>query len=711
MMDTSSMDESKDPQMIWNVFVSAFNNIMKAKPAEVEEMLKKFSQLFYTFPQIFSESQSWPNSTDAIRIRRHSFILSMIRRMIHLAAKSRTDVQSFVGVTTDLLQLLQERDTILWSEILGQILNFWTKVQETSVHFEEDVTLESESCQIFDVSEAFEDEMFNDGMNILIISCDITVVENIQIFCTSLFSKQSELILDLKFIKSVQKVCIKQLLLGEASLKGYTLELLAKFFKLFGPPEIELWIEESFYFVQLLELLTSGELTKKETQLIESGWIACAREMTLMSETQLKILSINLIPTWQASQGLHILSSELKEHLKKLLCCVVFLEDDTSQIREWILDNNESDINIPILGSLALKELSLTEAWIKRKDQNKISFSLESKSWNAILLQQEMIIGQFNALKRFCSLIEEVLFFIVKNESHIEIEILSKQCMGLITKNISNYLCQKDCNVSEGLDCLETIIKCGHLWPGASHLGSDLASLHHSWAASLSLPWLATQEQGKFLDLRIADNKDVIMAASGNVNWSTDEKSKALLLLAHLPKDVCPRWRLSVAKLAWSDKCPGVVACLPALVTNTGSSLGHDVVQHVVGRGEHLQLVRGLAKVSKDYVCSLARRNVSKLAVAKGECIKFTLLCQDCHGGVKDVRTPSKSSGVEVEPFLKMIGHQDKDVRLSLVSMLKSVSKHSVLSPAAAELWINYVSDGDEEVRREFAKNVQWIFR
>ena len=105
MMDTSSMDESKDPQMIWNVFVSAFNNIMKAKPAEVEEMLKKFSQLFYTFPQIFSESQSWPNSTDAIRIRRHSFILSMIRRMIHLASKSRTDVESFVGVTTDLLQL------------------------------------------------------------------------------------------------------------------------------------------------------------------------------------------------------------------------------------------------------------------------------------------------------------------------------------------------------------------------------------------------------------------------------------------------------------------------------------------------------------------------------------------------------------------------------------------------------------------------------
>ena len=292
-MDTSATDESKDPQMIWNVFVSAFDNIMKAKPAEVNEMLKKFSKLFLTFPQIICETQSWPNSTDLVRIRRYSFILSMIRRMIHLASKSRTEVQSFVEVTTDLMNLLWERDLILWSEILGQILNFWVKVQEASAHFEDDPRLESETCQIFDASEVSKDEMFNDGQNIVILTYDINIIENIQTFCTSLFSHQLDVIEDMKLIKSVQKVCIKQLQLGEAILKSSTLNLLAKCYKQFDPPELEMWIEESFYFVQLLELLTSGDLNKDESLLIEPGWIACAKEMTLMSEKHLKILSIN----------------------------------------------------------------------------------------------------------------------------------------------------------------------------------------------------------------------------------------------------------------------------------------------------------------------------------------------------------------------------------------------------------------------------------
>ena len=459
-----------------------------------------------------------------------------------------------------------------------------------------------------------------------------------------------------------------------------------------------------------MELLASGDLDKDEAHLIETGWIACAKEMKLMSGKHLKILSINLIPTWQMVTDSEKLSPELREHLNKLLCCLVKLEDDTNQLREWILEKDDPDIKI--LGSLALKELYISKAWRKREDQIKISFSLVSQSWNALLLQVDSQLDQINILKNFCSVIEEVLSFVVKSDS---LEILSKQCMELMTKSICTHLYHQDINVSEGLNHLETVVKAGHLWPGSQQLGSDLTSLQHTWASLLSLPWLDKQEHGKFLDLRFTENKDLMMTASSKATWTDDDKTKALLLLSHLPKDVCPRWRLAVAKLAWSEKCPGVVDCLPALITNTGSttasSLGHDVVQQVVGRGDNLELVRRLAKSSSDYICSLARRNVSKLVRTNNDVVKFSLRCQDCHGGVKEARTPKKSSAVDVDSFLKMIGHQDKEVRLSLVSLLQSVSKHSVLTPAAAELWINYVSDEDEEVRQAFAKNVQWIFR
>ena len=89
-----------------------------------------------------------------------------------------------------------------------------------------------------------------------------------------------------------------------------------------------------------------------------------------------------------------------------------------------------------------------------------------------------------------------------------------------------------------------------------------------------------------------------------------NSKNRALSLLCHLPKEVCPKWRLSVAKAAWAEQCPGLVSALPALITNTGlaSSLASEVIGIVLGRSENLEMIRRLASVSGDYVCSLARQ-------------------------------------------------------------------------------------------------------
>ena len=61
--------------------------------------------------------------------------------------------------------------------------------------------------------------------------------------------------------------------------------------------------------------------------------------------------------------------------------------------------------------------------------------------------------------------------------------------------------------------------------------------------------------------------------------------------------------------------------------------------------------------------------------------------------------------------FLKLIGHQDKNVRMGLLSLLRPLALYSSMSKEAANLWMNYVSDEDEEVRHAFADNIGWMFK
>lgn len=174
-----------------------------------------------------------------------------------------------------------------------------------------------------------------------------------------------------------------------------------------------------------------------------------------------------------------------------------------------------------------------------------------------------------------------------------------------------------------------------------------------------------------------------------------------------------------MSKIAWTQKSGNVVVNLPALITNTGlaSGLAKEVIDHVVNRAENVSMVRQLAQVSGNYVCSLAKKTVSKLVSAgSAEALMFKLLCYDCNESqvAKVVRTPSKTvtvDGSDLDPIMKLIGHQEKDVRMHLLSMLLPISRHSFLSSSAAELWITNVSDDDEEIRTFFSKNIVHMLR
>lgn len=136
-----------------------------------------------------------------------------------------------------------------------------------------------------------------------------------------------------------------------------------------------------------------------------------------------------------------------------------------------------------------------------------------------------------------------------------------------------------------------------------------------------------------------------------------------------------------------------------------------------MGRSGNVELVRELAAISSDYICCVARRTIRSIKIFKENnvpTIKFCVRCQDCHGGMRVTRTPVKSNPVtaeDVAPILKLIGHQVNDVRLSLVSLLKPVSTHSVLSPEAARLWVSCVTDEDQRVRQAFSDNISYMLR
>ena len=110
-----------------------------------------------------------------------------------------------------------------------------------------------------------------------------------------------------------------------------------------------------------------------------------------------------------------------------------------------------------------------------------------------------------------------------------------------------------------------------------------------------------------------------------------------------------------------------------------------------------------------------ARRGGTRLVATEAGC-QLRIVCPDCEAAARPPpRTPRTTSpglqGREVEPLLKLIGHQDREVRLLMVSLLQPISVHSELSPEAANLWMTCMRDSDGEVRHAFANNIGWMLR
>ena len=76
-----------------------------------------------------------------------------------------------------------------------------------------------------------------------------------------------------------------------------------------------------------------------------------------------------------------------------------------------------------------------------------------------------------------------------------------------------------------------------------------------SWAGLLSLPWFLGHDTK---DLRLEKGLDLTPGAKLAASWPQEVKARSLDLLLLLPRHLCPRWRLVIAREAWTARSQGL---------------------------------------------------------------------------------------------------------------------------------------------------------
>ena len=168
-------------------------------------------------------------------------------------------------------------------------------------------------------------------------------------------------------------------------------------------------------------------------------------------------------------------------------------------------------------------------------------------------------------------------------------------------------------------------------------------------------------------------------------------------------------------RLAWEEKLTGVIDSLPAIARLSSSAIEFtkDLVQAVTSKvgGKEDEDICRLAEVGGTYICSLAGCTEVRLSASEDGELRLGLKCEDCEAELDSEAGQTPVSRTELDCLLRMMGYQDRSVRLALVRLLPRAAAHCDLSSEAVTVWMNCVSDPEQEVRFSLAENVHHILR
>ncbi|XP_035661643.1 serine/threonine-protein kinase ATR-like [Branchiostoma floridae] len=245
----------------------------------------------------------------------------------------------------------------------------------------------------------------------------------------------------------------------------------------------------------------------------------------------------------------------------------------------------------------------------------------------------------------------------------------------------------------------------------------------------LSFPWLL--EDQNWLDLRVSGWCSAKEAADlcGQFAEAIGAEAESLCvnLLALVPREVAPKWRIHIMKAALNDSSVQVrtslVRSFPILLHTLGHNSHHLVydILHPLIRDKVPEVLQAISSTLGQLSCVVAKStHLSRNNSSDDHLYKVTRLgCSVCQQ--KGISGPT-ASGHPVDPsmflpFTQLLQNKDEAVRTGMVESIPELFSHIRVSadvPASMSLLQNFLSpveDSSYDVRMGFSKQVGHLAR
>jgi hypothetical protein len=669
-----------DPERVWVVLRNVFKNLLPAPAAQQTKYLASLQQMVAAFPQALVATDDWPG----VAARREAVTLALLRRLLQCQAApaAPSALPACLALETLVLFTLMQHDPARWTIVLTDLIGLWHRLAVTSDLLSDAPTEDGEKHEGLTVSESSvavrllsapqpEDADFPADMNFLVLSCP-AAVEALQDRLTCLLEPLLPALARYcpLALARVQGVCLRQLELGEAGLKATTLQLLTALHSAAGAGPLRLWGEEAMWLGELVKLLAGPADLGPDREELQAAlaWLAkglirrwrgeeAEQEEEEMAEERV-VLAAHLLGPWlevvraEGTGCLGPAEDALEQLMAAVLTCpAVQRAADCDAALEVLLGQHRLELHL-VAAQLAWRELRgsgvLEEGRAgKRRAEGEPaagrSLARASPSWARLTGLYEGRLDSLPVLVTFAAVVRSLLTRLAAGGHGGELEVVERGLLARATAGLAKLLGAETAGpgVETLLDCLETLVLCGHLWPGSAHSHSEIADLQQSWAGLLSLPWRGARPTE---DLR--PQPEVAASGSAAKVWPEACQAQALLLLLQLPREVCPRWRVAVCRAAWAARSPSLLPALPWLpgLGSTAASLAQEVAAGAVGGPGAAGLAPLLAAAAPRFLCSLARSVAPRLVVVAGRAVLLPT-CSTCSPrppGPAGSRTPSK---------------------------------------------------------------------
>ncbi|XP_060578307.1 serine/threonine-protein kinase ATR-like [Ruditapes philippinarum] len=315
-----------------------------------------------------------------------------------------------------------------------------------------------------------------------------------------------------------------------------------------------------------------------------------------------------------------------------------------------------------------------------------------------------------------------------KLTSWLSLESCNEIC-GLLFR-VLQYLTVVEKPSAEINSCFISIVKCiGALLIVQEHVEYD-PDMYQTLAWIVSLPWLLNDPS--WIDLKPTNSRDIVKIAGMLVpKLGCISNCECLNVLALLPKEVAPKWRVHVFRQALCDTVVDVkqtaINVFPIVLFHLGPNANHLVydILHPCVEDKSENIHRSLAAVCGPLACVVSRKAVinksREISMVDPMYKNVAVGCLSCDCSTMiDTAGSSKERSRLVDanmflPFLHLVNSDKSDIKSALVRSMRrmfghiGVRKNNAATISVLNTALNLIEDTDYDVRTAFSKVIQYL--